>query len=343
MSSGENILLCVPNWLGDAVMCLPAVYGIKKFIPSARITVLTRASLLDYWKLVDGIENIISYERTLTNTFQSAMSIRQYHFAKAFIFPNSFRSAFIPFLAGVPSRTGLRGFSRAFMLTDVVESPSKNNSSKQHQAWDYMAIIGLADKYSELQLPLLHVPEAILHRCKQQLPICSNNIFIGVFPGAMRGPSKRWPAEYFVEMAHKLQKIVNVSFLIFGSKHEITLCNEVQSQIGKNSINFAGRTTLTELAGFLKLCEVVVSNDSGGMHLAAAVGTKVVGIFGMTDPSRTGPLGENRRVISVTGIQHSSEIARYSAQAERVLRSILPDRVVSVVLDVLEKLPKDIK
>lgn len=343
MNSEENVLLCVPNWLGDAVMCLPAVYGMKKFTPSARITVLTRPSLVDYWELVDVIDNIISYEQTLAGTFQSAVSIRQYHFARAFVFPNSFRAAFIPFLAGIPSRIGLRGFSRAFMLTDVVESPSKNNSAKQHQAWDYMAIIGLADKYSELQLPLLHVPEVILHRCKEQLPLCSNNIFIGLFPGAMRGPSKRWPSEYFVEMAHKLLKFTNIFFLIFGSKHEITLCNEVQSKIGRNSINLAGRTTLAELAGFLKQCEVVVSNDSGGMHLTAAVGTKVIGIFGMTDPSRTRPLGGNHRVISITGIKQSSEIARYCVEAERVLRSILPDRLVSVVVDVLEKLPKDTK
>lgn len=318
-------------------MCLPAVHALKKSKTAIRITILVRHSLADFWKLVSAVDSIIPYEQTLAGTLHCVMALRQHRFARAFVFPNSFRSALIPFLAGIPSRAGLRGFSRAYMLTEIVESPSKTNPARQHQAWDYMAIVGLADKYSELQLPPLNVPENILHRCKEQLRLPPDSILVGIFPGAMRGPSKRWPTEYFIEMAQKLQKFVNVFFLIFGSKQEVELCEIVHSGIGNNSINLAGKTTLIELAGFLKLSEVVVSNDSGGMHLASATGTKVVAIFGMTDPLRTGPLGNYHRVISVSGIKHSSEIARHSQEAERILRSILPDNVVAVVLDVLEK------
>jgi heptosyltransferase-2 len=157
---------------------------------------------------------------------------------------------------------------------------------------------------------------------------------VGLIPGAARGPSKRWPAEHFAEIGKRLAEDRGASLLIFGAPSEFELCGSVAKRVGTRAQNYAGKTSLPEWAALLKSCDLVVCNDSGGMHLASALGTPVVAVYGMTDPAKTGPLGANARVIQDEGAR-ARDIAQDSAEAEKRLAALAPARVYDAAANAL--------
>jgi heptosyltransferase-2 len=158
----------------------------------------------------------------------------------------------------------------------------------------------------------------------------------GFFPGAARGPAKRWPSEAFVDLGRRLLASQACRILVLGGRQDRAVCGQVAEGIGRGAVNTAGETPLALLAGFLRLCRVVVANDSGGMHLAAAVGARVVGLFGATDPSKTAPLGAGHRVIAARGVAHSRAVPRDADWARKAMASITVDEVYTAAVDVLE-------
>jgi heptosyltransferase-2 len=160
---------------------------------------------------------------------------------------------------------------------------------------------------------------------------------VGVLPGAARGDSKRWPSESFAEVASALVKERDVRIALFGTDAERPACDQIARAVGKAACNLAGKTSLVLLAAALGRCRLAVSNDSGGMHLATALGVPVVAVFGLTDPALTGPLGAANRVIcGVPAEQRTRDVPRESPEAEAALRSITPDRVLEDACDILE-------
>lgn len=329
----ENVLICGANWLGDSVMSMPAIQRFKEKFPSCRLTILVKPKLSGLWTMHSCMDGAIELQDGAFGVFRTAALVRQCGFDEAFIFPNSFRSALIPFLAGVPVRRGVAGHQRGWMLTDVVHL--MEDEARRHQAWEYLAIMDVAGKCTEPGTPRLTISPEMSAGAAKLFGRTSQKGWIGLLPGAAYGPAKRWPVEYFVEVGKSLSVVDNYDIAVLGAASEAELCSAVASGIGAKAVNLAGKTSLSDLAALLGICRAVVTNDSGGMHLASATGTRVVSVFGITDHSKTGPLGKNSRVVFEEGVRRSRDIERVSAEAEASLRSIRPERVCSVLRELL--------
>lgn len=321
----ERILIVSTNWIGDAIMSMPALQLFRTARPAAEITVLTKPGLKALWQMHPAADRI----ETLDETRPTIAKLRQKRFDCAYIFPNSFRSAFIPFMAGVPRRIGSHGHWRRMLLTETVHLPGG------HQQFEYLKILGVQ---GEPPAPHLNVPEESFNSLNARLaaagfrPACRP--VVTLLPGAARGPSKRWPAAYFTALAKRLREEQSAQILLGGGQGDAAVCAEIAASAGPDVISLAGQTTIQEWAAMLKLSYCVVSNDSGGMHLATAVGTPVVAIFGMTDPKKTGPLGTSV-VLQKSAVQ-SRDIARDSESARLALEAVTPDEVYAAASGLLK-------
>ena len=328
-----DILICGPSWLGDSVMSMPAVQSYKRANPSCRITMLVKPYLAPLWRMHWSVDRIVELRWNFAGTLATARTVKHLEFDSAFVFPNSFRSALIPFLARVPARAGLAGHQRAWMLTSVVTP--RDDTQRRHQSWEYLDIMGLSDGCGEPDPPRLSVSAEIVAEVGGRLGGSADDALVGLMPGAEYGPSKRWPPKYFVRVGRDLAKARGCRIIVFGRAKEIDVCSTVSEGIAEGTVNLAGQTSLPELTALLSLCRVVIANDSGGMHLAAAAGSKVVGIFGMTDPAKTGPMGAGHRLICLEGVHRSRDIRRDSRTAMESLRSIEPARVFRAAMELL--------
>jgi heptosyltransferase-2 len=329
--SGPRFLVCGPNWIGDCIMAMPALQAFRRTVPEADITMLVKRPLEALWKMHAAPDRIEVFDESFAGARHAAALLKTRDFSRAYIFPNSFRSALIPFLARIPDRIGTAGHWRRGMMTQLVEF--KRSSLRRHQAFEYFDIMGL--ETAGFEVPQLAVPPEAVSAATVLLGDGPMPLRIGLFPGAARGPSKRWPPMHFARLGARFAKERGAGIVVFGAPSEQGLCDEVARDCGKETVNLAGRTSLPQLAAALKACDLVVCNDSGGMHLTAAVGTPVLAIYGLTDPSRTGPLGARRRIIKAEA-PASRDIARTSEAAEKALAAIDPDRVFEAALECIQ-------
>jgi len=362
--SRERVLIVGLNWLGDSIMTMPAIQAYRRAFPEKRLVMLVKPALGKLWPMHPAIDETLICEESLPEILKISAQIRSRHFATAFILPQSFRSALIPFLAKVPQRIGRRGHFRSCLLTTIARLPQ--NADNLHQQYEYMAILGQEAIRDEL--PALRINSAHLAKAEALLE-CGKKHWIGLIPGAARGAAKRWPADYFSALGKILKKSLKCNIVIFGSTADKELCARISSAIGNDVfpastdpwpsslagpsparaqagrplpadhatvdplqagnhaegvINLAGQTSLPELAAFMSRCSVVIGNDSGGVHLAAAAGAAVIAIFGMTDPAKTKPLGPRVVVLQDSPLS-ARDIPRHSAAAEKSLKNISPE------------------
>ncbi len=329
----DKVLICGVNWLGDGIMSMPAIdlYKIKN--PDAHVSVLMKKNMIPLWKMCNAVDDIIELEEGLTGTLRTAEKLSRLGFARSYVFPNSFRSALIPFMAGVPFRRGVAGHKRSIMLNSLVSA----DAAGKHQSWEYAEILQVTKDDGELELPMLdYKPDGVKVRKKHLGDFEAERSVVGIFPGAAYGPSKMWPAEYFISVGKKLTEDHKCHVLILGTDAERDVCMRVSEEIGDASVCLAGETTLPESALLLSDCSVVVCNDSGGMHLAAAVGTPLVAVYGITDPSKTGPMGKNHKVIQAEGVECNRDLDRDSPEAIEALKSIKPEEVYEAAVELLK-------
>ncbi len=328
MSGGGGILIVGVNWLGDGCMTMPALQVFRERHPRTRITMLVKPPLAALWELHPAVDAILTLKPGNLGLWQTAAMIRAGRFDTACIFPNSWRSALVPFLAGIPARIGTGGHSRGILLTRRIGLSPRARTG--HQQWEYVDILGLADVAS-LPAPALRLPPA-----ESVLPAASDGKpTIGLIPGAARGASKQWPEAHFIAAARQIRQNRACRFAIFGTAAEMPVCNRIAAALQPDAESLAGRTSLARLAAALAACDTVVCNDSGGMHLAAAAGTPVVAIYGLTDPAKTGPLGSGHQCIQAEPQKASRDIARHDPVAAEALRRIPPEQVAGAVLQTL--------
>ncbi len=327
-ASGEcRVLVVSPGWIGDAIMALPALQLFREQKPATEITVLAKPGLLPFWELHVAPQHRLA----AAGTWATTRAILRGGFATAYLLPNSVRSALLPWLAAVPERIGCAGHWRSALLTQVVVPPVA--SERQHQAWEYAAV--LAPEAQSLPAPQLNVSAGLRANVVQRVASLQRPL-IGVMPGAARGPAKRWPAARFAEVAITLRAEMGGSIVIMGGSGDAETCATVAAGVGAGAVNLAGATTLGEWAALLAECAMVVCNDSGGMHLAAAVGVPVVAVFGITDPARTGPLGARCRVVQ-RSTTRDRVVPRESAEGRAALAAVSVADVVLAARDLLAK------
>jgi heptosyltransferase-2 len=333
LNTAQNLLVCGVNWLGDAVMSLPALTAFRARHPDLPITLLVRRSLMPFWRCVPGLGPILEFERGWQGTGRTRRRVQDGAFDVAVIQPHSFRSAWIPFRAGIPVRIGLPGHVRDYLLTHRIQPHLEGG--RMHQAWESVDLFGL--ELDTLPPPPYLDPPLDAGRIALKAAGIDpdRNRMAVLFPGAARGPSKRWPVRHFAEIGRRLERESGLCVLLAGTAEDRDVCDQVREAMGGGAVNLAGQTDVIELAAILKVCMLVVANDSGGLHLASAVGTPVVGVFGLTDPVRTAPLGQTSRVVSDPLTRGSRDIARNSEMARQVLERIEPDRVWDAIRELI--------
>jgi len=328
---GNDVLIYGVTWLGDAIMSMPAIEAARARSPKARFTLLARPDLAPLWRLQPALAAVDVLESG-GGTWQAGRRLRGRGFSCCFILPNSFRSAWIPFLAGIPVRRGFRGHWRSLLLTEI--AVPAGGSAPLHQAAEYFSVFGL--EAGRVAPPRLDIPDSLHDAARTMLGERGPGRWMVLLPGAARGPAKRWPPERFAEIGRRVRDSTGLGMAVLGSEQEQTICAEVADGIGNGAVSLAGQTSLPLLAAVLAAGRIVLANDSGGMHLATAVGTPVVAVFGLTDPRTTGPLGETCRVVTAAGAVASRAIPRDSARARAALDAVGVDDVLEAVHSLLE-------
>src|SRR6266481_9457648 len=275
-----RILIRSSNWLGDAVMSVEAVRRTKRGRPDAHVTILAQSKLIEFWRTVPEVDEVIAIEAG-ENAWQVAQKIRN-RFEVAILFPNSPRTGLEVWLAGIPRRVGYRRPWRNLFLNQFIPEPADSGPISHHHAQIYLQVAKQIGADMGEALPAISRVAAELRT-------------VGLCPGAEYGPAKRWP--YFGEAARILAEKHQLNWLIFGTAKEQELAEEVAKKIGPAATNLAGKTSLAELIGELQRCQLLLTNDTGTMHLAAHLGVPTVAIFGSTEPALTGPLGNGHLVI----------------------------------------------
>ena len=368
LPSASRILIRGTNWLGDAVMTTPALLRLREKFPRAHISLLTPSKLADLWHHHPAVYETISFAAGET-VFSISRRLRAGKFDLALVLPNSPRSALEVFLAGIPQRTGYARPWRNFFLTQPVASradavkmrkrtvseikamiaDSAPHASRltphasAHQIHEYLHLTAALGANPEPLAPQLMVtPEEVAAaRNKFGLEKITQPVF-GLNPGAEYGPAKRWPVEKFIAAASEIQRRTNCVWLIFGGKGDSELAGRIAAKIqqpatGNQQLNLSGKTSLRELMALLKCCRVLLTNDTGPMHVAAALGTSVVVPFGSTSPELTGPglPGDPRHRLLKSDVLCSPCFLRECPIDFRCMNGISVDRVVEAVLQVI--------
>ncbi|MBI2902213.1 MAG: lipopolysaccharide heptosyltransferase II [Candidatus Methylomirabilis oxyfera] len=290
----RSILVSGPNWLGDAVLTLPTLANLRRSFPAARISLLVCQQVRDLFQASPFIDDLLVIPSR--NQFAWAVTaLRRRRFELAILLPNSFRAALISVLAGITHRVGYVTDGRGPLLT-VGVYPSSVPSL--HQADAYLGLLG-AFRWDAWEQPTgVAFPsggDADAERLLAAAGLRLDASFIGVNPGGAYGTAKRWPAERFAEAADLLGDRMGTIALLFGSSKEATLTRAIQQRMRRAAVDLGGKTSLSSLAGLLRWCRLLLTNDTGAMHLAAALNVPCIAIFGPTDPRLTSPLGAEHR------------------------------------------------
>jgi heptosyltransferase-2 len=364
----RHILIRGVNWLGDAVMTTPAVLRLRERFPQAQITLLCAGKLRDLWTSHPAVDQVTTFAPG-EGLRSVAQNLRSLNADLAVVFPNSFRSALEVWWASIPRRVGSGNFPRTAFLTDRVAADSgtvrmrKRTESEvrrmvglpgaqhtprtayptdSHQLHHYLRLAGhLGADVTPLPPRLVPGSTAIqAMTARLAASLASGKPLIGLNAGAEYGPAKRWPLDRFAEAARLLAERTGGHFVLFGGKNDIPLAEDLTHRLqGLTVTSLAGQTTLAELMAALALCRVVITNDTGPMHLAAALGVPVVVPFGSTSPELTGPglPSDLRHHLLLGSAPCAPCFLRQCPVDFRCMDSIPADRVVAAALTALSQ------
>ena len=319
-----RILIRGTNWLGDSVITVPAVRAIKRGRPDAHITVAAPEKLAAVWRLVSEVDEVLPLPDASPFTIARLLN-RQARFDVAVLFPNSMRAALEVWLAEIPRRVGFAGHHRRWLLNQIVpDLPRVGPICHQvhhylHLARDLGAKISDAELVSAPAAQDAATPEPLLALC----------------PGAEYGPAKRWPPERFAEVAAHVADERGAKWMIFGTASDEANGRIIAEALGDRCENRIGQTTLEQLAEELRRCRLLLTNDTGTMHLATLLGVPVVAVFGSTEHRLTGPLGKGNTVIR-HHVECSPCFLRECPIDFRCMYAVTPDEVVAKVLAALD-------
>jgi heptosyltransferase-2 len=301
-SSISRVCVRATNWLGDAVMSLPAIRAIRQIFPHAHIALVARPWVADLYARERSIDRVIPYtaQKGLGAKRAFAGLLRREHFDAAILLQNAFDAAFIAWLAGIPERIGYNRDARGLLLTQAIAVPEPGDIPR-HQRFYYLELLrraGMLERFPEVgAIRLDGIDDARAAGAAHLTSLGISGPAVGVSPGAAYGNAKRWLPERFAAVA---QTLAPSAVLLFGSAGERELCESVAEPLRRGGVtvrNFAGETTLREFIDLAAACRLFLTNDSGAMHVASALGVPTVAVFGATDDIATGPTGPLARVV----------------------------------------------
>ena len=299
--SNKKILVVGPSWVGDMIMAQSLFIVLKQQNPDVQIDVLAPAWSLPILQRMPQITDTIDMpvrhgQLALGTRYRLGKQLRQRKYDQAIVIPRSWKSALVPFFAHIPQRTGYRGEMRYGLLNDI-RPLDKTVLTKTVQRYVILGNVPYSSQSPGIPYPVLSVDQENQKELLGKLGLSLDTPAIGFVPGAEYGPAKRWSPGYFAELAQRLIEEGNQVW-IFGSDKDVQIAKEITSQVAVNGIhNLAGSTRLEDVIDLIALCDKVVTNDSGLMHVAAAVGTELVAIYGSSTPDYTPPLSDHVQVL----------------------------------------------
>jgi heptosyltransferase-2 len=308
-ASVKKVLVRATNWLGDAVMSLPALRAIRQAFPHARLAVVARPWVADLYAGETAIDEVIVYRagKGLAAKREFATQLRERGFECAILLQNAFDAALMTWMARIPVRIGYKRDARGLLLTCAVPAP-ESGEIPRHERFYYLELLRRAQlidrqDYVHWGVPGIRLGGIETARSAGRRRLASLGIagdVVGISPGAAYGNAKRWLPERFAETAARLCSTPACPVLVFGSVAERALCDEVAGDLRclhVDARNLAGETSLREFIDLAAACRLFLTNDSGAMHVASALGVPTLAVFGATDDTTTGPTGPYTRVV----------------------------------------------
>lgn len=310
-----KILVRGANWIGDAVMSIPALRELRRIFPDSRITLHTRSWADGLFGEADFIDELVTFDKNrwpIKDVYDNSQFLREDGFDLAVLLPNSFESALTSFLTRVPRRIGYNKDVRGLLLTDPIAVPEWKG--RLHEVFYYLHLIAEVERRVHGRTTMAgvmpdghlqvnderRVAAASLLREAGADPGKRSVIFVA---GSANAPAKRWPLSNFAALNDRLQIDLDVNTVLVGSKDERSVSKNIVELSHKPPIDLTGRTTLAEAAALLSAADLVISNDTGLAHVAPAVGTSTIVIFGPTDPETTRPYSQLAQVLYKKPIQ----------------------------------------
>jgi heptosyltransferase-2 len=286
-----KILIRSTNWVGDAIMALPALRAVRTRFPDAEITILARPYVAFIYKNQRVCDKMmfVDYKRDMVG------ELREQKFDKALLFQNAFEAAWFAWRAGIPERIGYARDGRSFLLTKAVAVP-KPGEIPAHEQYYYLELLrraGWLDSTPTESFITLNVPEENRKSAAEFLRSNGANpksLRVAIGAGASYGSAKCWPPDRFAELANRLQSQPGVDIILFGTRAEAPVSSAIAAGMRQPPIDLTGKTAISDLPALLSQCHLFIGNDSGAMHVAASVGLPVVAVFGPTDPHGTAPV-----------------------------------------------------
>ncbi len=346
LSFPHRILVRAPNWVGDAILSLPALQDLATHHPEARISVLARGSVAGIYERETWVSEVIPLTSARgkgdwTGKWRTARELRRRGFHTAVLLQNAFEAALLVWLARIPNRIGYNRDGRGFLLSRAIPVPAAGEIP-EHERFYYLELLkrgGLLPQYGDH--PSIRVGGIARAAAAGALLFQAAGLSgapVGVSPGAAYGGAKRWLPERFAEAAVTVARRLSQPVALFGAPSERPLCEQVAGLIRGAGVpvhDFAGETTLGQFIDLAAACRLFLTNDSGAMHIASAVGVPTVAIFGATNEFGTGPTGDHSRVVRGP-VECAPCMLRECPIDHRCMTRVSAGRVAEVALELLK-------
>lgn len=343
-----KILVRGTNWIGDAVMSIPALRELRRIFPEDRITLHTRSWADGLFEEASFIDDIVTYEKhrwRVKDVLDNSQFLREDRYDLAILLPNSFEAALTAFLSKIPRRIGYNKDARGLLLTDPIAVPEWKG--RRHEAFYYIELVRQIERLILGRETVgREVPDALLEVSDKRRSIArkyladlgcdptKETIVLGV--GSANSAAKRWPAASYAAIAEMFSGRRDANVVLMGSKDEAQIAADVEKSTRSPIFNIAGRTSLAEGVAILSVVDLTVSNDMGLAHLAAAVQTNTLVIFGPTDPNITRPFSSYAHIITA-GADCSPCHLRDCPIDHRCMTRITPQMVFDRSVSILER------
>jgi len=334
----DKILIRGTNWIGDAILTLPAVASIRATYPGSHIAVLVKPWVADIYKLFSDVDEIIIYENKFDSpagVFRLAQKLREKKFDAAILLQNAIEAAIIALSAGIPLRAGYDSDARGLLLTHSVRRTRE--IKKVHQIDYYLEMVKSLgcvsvdrDMHLETKINLTDARNVLRKYVSE-----TKNPVIGIAPGATYGPAKKWFPDRFAAVADRLGEIYSAQVIIMGGRADGETAQEVRKFARTELIDLAGKTNLQEAIYLISQCRLFISNDSGLMHVAGALNIPTIAVFGSTNPVTTAPVG-NKSVIVRREVSCSPCLKKTCPTDFRCMNMISVEDVLRVAGDLFQ-------
>jgi heptosyltransferase II len=295
-----KILIRATNWVGDAIMALPALRAVRKRFPEAEIAIAARPYVADIYRNQDICNQLIPYDPNglhegFSGRARLAAEIRLQKFDVALLLQNAFDAAWLAWRANIPERVGYGRDGRSFLLTKAVPVP-RQEEIPAHEKFYYLELlrrIGWIDSVQDETFITLSVPDEKRQSAAEFLKksgVRQGVRRIAIGAGASYGSAKCWSPSRFADVANRLQSEGDADAILFGTAAEARVSIAIAAEMRRPPIDLTGKTAIADLPALLSQCHLFIGNDSGAMHVAAAVGLPIVAVFGPTDPFGTAPV-----------------------------------------------------